>query len=129
MSLDTTRTDRDYLYGRLLALADNLESYALYKQGSSGTRPTNAIKLWSSFVVKPYSTWGILWRQLLPYINQLKGASWFQSQVVEVMALFQNRDFEDNSPLSPLYLLGYSAQRRELNKNKKPEETSEEKGE
>jgi len=129
MSLDTKRTDRDYLYGRLLALADNLESYALYKQGISGTRPTNAVKLWSSFAVKPYSTWGTLWQQLLPYINQLKGAGWIQSQIDEVMALFQNGDFADNSPLSPLYLLGYSAQRRELNKNKKSEEASEEKGE
>ena len=130
MSLDTTKIDRDYLYGRLLALADSLESYALYKQGNSGTRPTNAVKLWSSFTVKPYSTWGILWHQLLPYINQLKGAGWIQSQIDEVMALFQKGDFEDNSPLSPLYLLSYSLQRRELNQNnKKSEEASEEKGE
>lgn len=124
MSLDTTRTDRDYLYGRLLALADNLESYALFKQGISGSRSTNAVKLMSNFAVKPYSTWGNLWQQLIPYINYFHGAAWFQNQIDEVKDLFQKGDFENNSPLSPLYLLGYSAQRRELSKykeNKKPE--------
>lgn len=135
MSLDSERTDRDYLYGRLLALADQLESYALYKQGIRGTRSTNAVKLWSSFVVKPHNTWGILWRQLLPYINQLNGAHWFQSKIDEVMALFKAGEFEDNAPLSPLYLLGYSLQRRELIqsntelKNTEKSESIEEKGE
>lgn len=129
MILETKRTDRDYLYGRLLALADNLENYALFKQGNAGSRPTNAVKLWSNFAVKPYTTWGNIWQQLIPYINQLKGAGWIMLQIDEVMELFQNEDFEDNSPLSPLYLLGYSAQHRALNKNKLVETTNDGKGE
>ncbi len=127
MGLDTKRNDRDYLYGRLLAIADRLEEYALYMQGNEKARSTNAVKLMSNFAVKPYSTWGILWQQLVPYINQLKGASWYRMKIDEVMELFVDGEYEDNSPLSPLYLLGYSSQRREMSKNsKKSEEAPEE---
>lgn len=113
MYLEPTRNDRDYLYGRLLALADRFENGVLYKQGISDTRPTNAVKLMSNFVAKPFTTWGTLWKQLMPYLKSANGAPWFQNSVDEVMALFKEGDFEDNRALSPLFLLGYSCQRRE----------------
>jgi CRISPR-associated protein Csd1 len=95
-------------------VADKMEGYALYKSGVK--RPTNAVKFMSAFQVKPYSTWGQLYNQLIPYKNQLSGAYYFQSLIDEIMELFQNGDYENNSPLSPLYLLGYSAQNRALSK-------------
>ncbi|MEE8738949.1 MAG: type I-C CRISPR-associated protein Cas8c/Csd1 [Bifidobacterium sp.] len=115
MRLDMTRNDRDYLYGRLLAIADNFEADVLYRQGD--TRPTNAVKLMSNFVAKPYSTWSNLWKQLVPYMKSsdsktLYGARRFQNDVDDVMALFANGDYENNGALSPLFLLGYSSQRR-----------------
>lgn len=55
MYLEPNRDDRDYLYGRLLALADNFEESVLRKQGVKD-RPTNAIKLMSNFTAKPYTT-------------------------------------------------------------------------
>lgn len=112
MDLEEKRTDRDYLYGRLLAVADKLEQSALYKAGKHEDRATNAVRLMSSFSVKPYSTWGLLWKQLLPYINQLNGAGYFISIINEIKSLFEKGAYEDNSPLSPLYLLGYSHQTR-----------------
>ena len=114
MYLEPTRNDRDYLYGRLLALADRFENGVLYKQGISDTRPTNAVKLMSNFVAKPFTTWGTLWKQLMPYLKSANGAPWFQNSVDEVMALFKEGDFESNKPLSPLFLLGYSHKRRQL---------------
>ncbi|KFJ04038.1 type I-C CRISPR-associated protein Cas8c/Csd1 [Bifidobacterium subtile] len=119
MELDVTRTDRDYLYGRLLALADDFESGVLYQQGILDTRPTNAVKLMSNFVAKPYSTWGNLWKQLVPYmksanIKTLKRANRFQDDVDDVMALFRDGDYDISDALSPLFLLGYSSQRRVL---------------
>jgi CRISPR-associated protein Csd1 len=33
VELEKNRDDRDYIYGRLLAVADDIESYARYKQG------------------------------------------------------------------------------------------------
>lgn len=35
VELETERRDRDYLYGRLLAVADEIESSARYKQGKT----------------------------------------------------------------------------------------------
>lgn len=77
MYLEPNRDDRDYLYGRLLALADNFEESVLRKQGVKD-RPTNAIKLMSNFTAKPYTTWGILWKQLTPYLKSANGGSWFR---------------------------------------------------
>jgi len=127
MNLEESRTDRDYLYGRLLAVADKLESIALYKANKteSQKRPTNAIRLMNGFVNKPYGTWGVLYKQLLPYIAQLQGATYFQGIIDSIMVLFKQGDYEDNKPLSPLYLLGYSAQNRALSKNKEKTERSE----
>ena len=84
----------------------------MYKQGIDGTRPTNAVKLMSNFTSKPYVTWGTLMKQLVPYLKAANGAPWFQNDVDEVMSLFRAGEYEDNRPLSPLFLLGYSHQRR-----------------
>ena len=111
MYLEPNRDDRDYLYGRLLALADNFEESVLRKQGVKD-RPTNAIKLMSNFTAKPYTTWSTLWKQLMPYLKSANGGSWFRNEVDDVMALFKEGDFEDNKALSPMFLLGYSCQRR-----------------
>jgi CRISPR-associated protein Csd1 len=128
LELDTSRTHRDYLFGRLLSVADQLERTALYKTDKKDTRATNATRLMSAFQVKPYSTWGQLFNQLIPYKNQLNGAGYYQSIIDGIMALFQNGDYENNSSLSPLYLLGYSAQNRALlqkNKNNENNDNSE----
>lgn len=123
MSVDEKRTERDYLYGRLLAVADRLEGTALYKSGSD--RPTNAIKLMNAFQIKPYSTWGQLYTQLIPYKNQLQGAYYYQSIIDSIMVTFKEGEFEDNTPLSPLYLLGYSAQNKAMQKVNKKDENNE----
>lgn len=96
MYLEPNRDDRDYLYGRLLALADNFEESVLRKQGVKD-RPTNAIKLMSNFTAKPYTTWGTLWKQLTPYLKSANGGSWFRNEADDVMALFKEGDFEDNT--------------------------------
>ena len=118
MELDKDRTDRDYLFGRLLALADNFEWYVLRKQNDGkADRATNAVNLMGNFASKPATTWEEIWRRLTPYIQSQNGASWFQQNVDDVMALFQPGDYEKKTPLGPLYLLGYSHQRRELMTN------------
>jgi CRISPR-associated protein Csd1 len=121
LELGENRSDRDYLYGRLLSVADRLERTALYKADKQDTRPTNAIRLMSAFQIKPYATWLQIYTQLIPYINQLNGAGYFQSLIDSIMVLFKEGEFEDNSPLSPLYLLGFSAQNRAFLKTNKNE--------
>ena len=125
LELEIERMDRDYLFGRLLSIADKLERTALYKADKQDARATNAIRLMSAFQIKPYSTWGQLYSQLIPYKNQLTGAGYYQSLIDSIMVLFKEGEYENNSPLSPLYLLGYSAQNRALSLNKKNEKLEE----
>ena len=118
LELETKRTDRDYLYGRLLAIADRIEVHARYVQDKDNKdrSPTNAIRYMTAFASKPFRTWETIYRQLNPYIMRLGGAFWYQQQIDEIMSLFLSGEYEDNSPLNGKYLMGYSLQRRELNK-------------
>ncbi|MFD0704740.1 type I-C CRISPR-associated protein Cas8c/Csd1 [Alloscardovia venturai] len=129
MELDETRADRDYLFGRLLALADYFEYGVLKRQNSEKPektlRPTNAVGLMSNFVAKPSSTWLTLWKKLIPYIKSENGARWFQTRVDQIVMQFQSGDFENNKPLSPAFLLGYSAERRSLMKKKDSSQNAE----
>lgn len=118
LELDGTCTDRDYLYGRLLALADRIESHARYLQtGRSDTdkRPTNAVRYMSAFAARPFRTWALIYRQLAPYLQRLNGGEWYQRQIDAVMALFPAGAYENDRALNGKYLMGYSLQRRALN--------------
>ena len=42
----------------------------------------------------------------------LLNEEYYNDEVDDVMALFKEGDFEDNKALSPMFLLGYSCQRR-----------------
>lgn len=112
VGIETTCNDRSYLFGRLLAVADKLESHARYLQvGKSDTRPTNAVRYMTMFTSKPLRTWMLIYKQLDPYRQQLNGAEGYQSQIDEITSLFIPAEFSDQ-PLNGKYLLGYSLQRR-----------------
>lgn len=116
MTLDETCRNRDYLYGRLLAIADALENGARYKQGKvkDDPRPTNALRYMNAFSQHPFRTWKVLWEQLNPYIQQLNGAGRYLNQIEEVKLLFHDEEYVSDSPLNGRYLLGFFAQRHEL---------------
>ncbi|MDR1753758.1 MAG: type I-C CRISPR-associated protein Cas8c/Csd1 [Eubacterium sp.] len=125
LELEKTRSDRDYLYGRLLAIADKLEGHARFLQdqiNDTDKRPTNSVRYMAAFATKPLKTWEIIYRQLSPYIQRLNGADWYQRQIDEVMSLFKNGEYESDKPLNGVYLLGYSLQRRALNNKNNQEE-------
>lgn len=112
MSLEMTRTDRDYLYGRLLGAADKLEEYALYKQKNERVE-TAAIRYMQTFSQKPFSTWNTIHQTLLPYIQQVKGSLAF-GEIQRVHELFMDGDFENNTPLGGAYLIGYYCERAHI---------------
>ena len=113
MSLEPTRTTRDYLYGRLLALADSLEEWAL-NEANEG-RQTNAARLMQRFAERPFSTWRTIELALTPYKARLGGKSKKRQWMIdEVMALFDPDDFTNDKPLSGEFLLGYHSQREFL---------------
>ena len=112
MSLDETRTSRDYLYGRLLAIADRLEEAALYK--AKEKRATNAARYMQQFAQRPFHTWNQIHSALNPYMVRLGGAGYYKNLIADVKDLFDPEDFMNDKPLSGEYLLGYYCQRQKL---------------
>lgn len=125
MSLDETRKTRDYLYGRLLAIADVLEERALSK--AEQNRPTNATRYMQQFSQRPFVTWKQIHELLTPYFMKLGGkAGYYKSLIGQVESLFAPDDFISNKPLTGEYLLGYYCQRQKmLEKKDKPASESE----
>lgn len=114
LALEEGRRSRDYLFGRLLALADELEAWALRE--TSEKRTTNAVQLMARFADRPYSTWRTLEAiKLTPYKLRLgtKGRG-LLNQISYVTALFDPNDFTSDRPLSGEFLLGYHCQRQAL---------------
>ncbi|MFK5984303.1 MAG: type I-C CRISPR-associated protein Cas8c/Csd1 [Pseudomonadota bacterium] len=123
MALEINNDSRDYLYGRLLAIAEQLEDMALYVAGEN--RPTTAARLMQRFAERPASTWRNIELALQPYIQRLKNnrAGYLhniQLLMDDVMDLFQAEDFISDKSLSGEFLLAYHTQRLALrHKNKK----------
>ena len=120
MALETDRRSRDYLYGRLLALAENVENYALTKSESG--RESTAARFMQRFADRPASTWRTIELALSPYKSRLnssdkgKGFLIKRMRVVdEILCLFEPEDFLRDSKLSGEFLLGYHCQRQVLN--------------
>lgn len=113
MALDLNRNTRDYLYGRLLALADSLEEWALNE--AKENRSTNAARLMQRFAERPYSTWRTIELALTPYKARLGGKSKKRQRMIdEVIAAFEAGDFTKDKRLSGEFLLGYHCQREFL---------------
>lgn len=119
MALEQDRMSRDYLYGRLLAVADNMERYALTT--AEKNRDTMAGRLMQRFADRPFSTWRTIELALVPYKTRLRasdksaGFLWNREKLIdEIHCRFASADFSDDSPLSGEFLLGYHCQRAAL---------------
>ncbi len=117
MSLEEDRTTRDYLFGRLLAIAENIEGHALYV--AKEKRDTNAAKLMLRFANHPCSTWRSIELALIPYKARLRanrlGALVKREKLLDsVIGMFTGEDFVNDSKLSGEFLLGYHCQRSAL---------------
>ena len=114
MSLDETKTTRDYLYGRLLAVADYIEEKALFK--AEKTRVTNAARYMQQFSQRPYRTWSLLHNELLrPYVLRLGRSAFHYIKIIEeITCNFEEGDFKNDNPLSGEYLLGFYCQKQKL---------------
>jgi CRISPR-associated protein Csd1 len=127
MALELERDSRDYLFGRLLALAEGLEERALYLGGE--TRETNAGRLMQRFADNPSSTWRTIETALTPYITRLQSRrrsflNHIRSEMDAVMSKFKTDDFLSPAKLTGEFLLGYHCQRAVL--RAKPDKENEE---
>ncbi|MEL3907455.1 MAG: type I-C CRISPR-associated protein Cas8c/Csd1 [Treponemataceae bacterium] len=114
VALEETRTNRDYLFGRLLAVAQKMEEDALHKMEVK--RETNAIRYMRQFSLKPSSTWKILSEKLIYYRKHLNKGSLinYDKTIQTICNLFDYDDFTNDEPLSGAYLLGYHCQLKKL---------------
>jgi CRISPR-associated protein Csd1 len=127
MALERDRKTRDYLYGRLLAIADRLESSAMT---ASEKRDSNAARFMQRFADHPFSTWRTIELSLAPYEQRLRAnapglLAFFDKERKEVMDLFTADQFERDGKLSGEFLLAYHSQSAALWK-KQPKVTDEE---
>ncbi len=116
--LDTNSSDRSYLFGRLLAVADVLERRALSREE---TRATNAVRYMNSFSRSPGRTWKTIQESLQPYQAKLGTKATGLSKLIdEIGDQFQDGEF-NNAPLTEKYLLGLYSQRKVLYTKKEEE--------
>ncbi|PLR77433.1 type I-C CRISPR-associated protein Cas8c/Csd1 [Bacillus sp. V3-13] len=122
VALDTENNDRDYLFGRLLAIADVLERRAL---GADESRSSNAIRYMNSFSKHPARAWKTIQESLQPYQARLGTKGLYLSKLIDEVA--SKIDFTDfnNKPLSGKYLLGFYSQRHELYQKKESNDAKE----
>ncbi|NOX10027.1 MAG: type I-C CRISPR-associated protein Cas8c/Csd1 [Gammaproteobacteria bacterium] len=117
MGLEQDNNSRDYLYGRLLAIAERLEDMSLYVAGEK--RTTTAARLMQRFADRPASTWRNIELALQPYIQRLKNnrAGFLHNNQIlmdDVMNKFIDGEFVNDKPLSGEFLLAYHSQRKWL---------------
>ncbi|MFM1652547.1 type I-C CRISPR-associated protein Cas8c/Csd1 [Brevibacillus sp. B_LB10_24] len=121
LALDKENDDRNYLFGRLLAVADVLERRALGDE----TRSSNAIRYMNSFSMHPERTWMTIQKSLQPYQARLGTKATYLTKIIdEIASKFKLEDF-NNKPLTGKYLLGFYSQRHELYQRKENNEGAE----
>lgn len=121
MALEEKRTTRDYLYGRLLAIAEKIEAVALGIGGEN--RPTTAARLMQRFADRPFSTWRNIELGLQPYMQRLQASrTGFlvnrKKELDFVQNAFEPDDYTSDKSLSGEFLLGYHCQIQYWRNNK-----------
>lgn len=110
LALDENNCDRSYLYGRLLAVAEQVERCTYDKQ--EGREP-NAIRLQSVFSQRPVYGWRVLSEKLISYYARLNPGlrAYYRRITDDIINKMDAKDRELNKRLDDTYLFGYSHQR------------------
>lgn len=111
--------ERAVLFGRLLAVIDEIERSAMYAADKSGTdnRLSNAKKLWNVYTRRPKTTFDRLYKAMMQaYMGRLSGGAryWMENEVGTLMNQLNDLDGFTNKPLREEYLLGYYQQREKM---------------
>ena len=113
VSLDETKTDRSYLFGRMLAVADFVER-STYDWSDKKSRVTNAMQYMERFASQPASTWKNIQIRLRPYEQKMgKYSDENRLLINEIADKFCYNDYSD-APLDGKFLLGFYCQQRQL---------------
>ena len=122
MALEEDRKTKDYLYGRLLAVGEQIESMALYY--AKEKRDTTVARLMQRFADRPFSTWKTIEDALVPYKTRINSKApgllaGYKEILDDIHALFVTDDYNSDKVLSGEYLLGYHCQRKWLREHRR----------
>lgn len=122
MALEEERNSRDYLYGRLLAVAEQIESMAL--QLAKENRGTTASRLMQRFSDRPFSTWKHMEEALKPYKDRVRAKyppilKGYEELLDEIHSRIETANYIADTRLTGEYLLGYHCQRQWLREHKR----------
>lgn len=110
---EENETNRDVLFGRLLAVADLIERKVMAENQEK--QATNAIRYMPQMRLKPGETWmNLRTRKLNPYIIKLSKQNYDEyvrlTNLINVFTTVLGDRIEEKQPLGPRFLEGYSAQ-------------------
>ena len=106
-----------YLLGRILAIYDAIEQYALNIQKED--RPTNAMRLYAPFQEHPFVTLTTLDKKIRPYVEKLgRKCDYLLSMKQDLMEeLYTEMDIEAVEHIQNLnayFVIGFDCQRNEI---------------
>ncbi len=120
VTLDVENKSRDYLFGRLLGVAEVLERNELRRREEK--RATNAMRYFNAFSQHPARVWQTIRKQLHPYqVRQGENISYYNKLIREIEASMEV-SYMNNDALGPKFLLGYSSQIEALYTKKEEKE-------
>lgn len=127
MGLDKNCSDRSYVFGRILACAEQVERHGQRLSGADAKmRVTNAERLMAVFTKRPKYTTDLLHTKLRPYLDRIRTKSNYDSSAYLTMLSLLDRlgpEAFTDEPLSEKYLLGYASQKLAfMEKNKEYKE-------
>lgn len=130
MKLDDEKVlhDRNFLFGRLLAVLDEMEVKAMFGEKDK-ERLTNAKSYWNAYSKRPARTYATIKGKVMPYLKKLNNSkiAYYENITQEILSLMVTEDFNDK-PLNELYLPGYYCQREEIRRHRGKNESENEGG-
>ena len=108
VAIQEDNNSRDYLFGRLLGVAEVMERSVLKERGEN--RSTNATRYFNAFSQHPARTWHVIRKQLNPYFERQGAKLTYYAKALQELEARLTIEQMTDAPLGPVFLLGYSSQ-------------------
>ncbi|ERL64690.1 type I-C CRISPR-associated protein Cas8c/Csd1 [Schleiferilactobacillus shenzhenensis] len=122
MTLNTESTNTDYLFGRLLAILDNIEERGYFARHQEPIgHPTTAMRSISNFVIKPTTTWHRMFPHVIQaYLYNLDGNAQdkYWNEINSILANIGESTMSLDKSLGPVMWVGFADEKEESNRLK-----------
>lgn len=112
VAIQEENNSRDYLFGRLLGVAEVMERSVLREREEN--RATNATRYFNAFSQHPARTWMVIRKQLSPYFQRPGSSAGYYAMLMQKIEDQLTVEQMTDAPLGPVFLLGYSSQIQEM---------------